>query len=262
MIYSLLFPFFLCQLDAFMEGEILPIPACVHKPHRTECRHWVWGMGRGDRAAHNEASCLRWLYMRWTASTGALEDRCLDQGVGGAGEHGHVAVSCTEMCESTQECLWLSVCRWLALFQHPGYGVKKSSKEQGIPRLYLPNIRPPPCHITLPSHLTSAWPQGEAQGALDALTVPRVFIDDTYIGVPSGPVDLIHPAGQGDKGADGLKAMPSFPHWGLGATSQSQKAHRPGWGDIADRGRVVRVLHSGHHPQSCVLWPHHKAQGL
>ena len=32
-------------------------------------------------------------------------DRCLDQGVGGAGEHGHVAVSCTEMCESTQECL-------------------------------------------------------------------------------------------------------------------------------------------------------------
>lgn len=59
--------------------------------------------------------------------------------------------------------------------------------------------------------LTSARPQGEAQCAFDALTVARVFIDDAHVGVPGGPVHLVHPARGGGEGAGSWWSTASFP---------------------------------------------------
>lgn len=42
--------------------------------------------------------------------------------------------------------------------------------------------------------------------------------------------------------AGDLRVMPNFPGQGLSLTGQSQGAHRPGWGDIADRVRAKRGL--------------------
>lgn len=137
-----------------MQGEFLPVPARIRKSHTAEHRHWVWGSRRGDRAAH-KASCPRWLYMGSTASTGALEDRCLGQGTGRAGEHGHAAQSAMQECvqESTKECLWQSVCRCLTLGAVPASRLWGKERLQGAR-----NPKASPCPTSGSLHVTAYFP--------------------------------------------------------------------------------------------------------
>lgn len=112
--------------------------------------------------------------------------------------------------------------------------MRKVCKEWGIARLYLSSM---PWH---PSPHTSPRPDRReklrvrlmpSQLPGSSLMMPTLVFQVVQFTSSTLLSEEMRKQRAGD-----LRVMPSFPGQGLGPTGQSQGAHRPGWGDIADGG--------------------------